>query len=424
MTAEFYKSEKDYYKLLGVTRESSEQEINKAYRKLAAKWHPDKNPDNIEEATEVFKKLTESKEVLTDSKKKEIYDKFGHEGLNNSGYEGPSDDIMREFMSSMFGGGGHPQQQNNLDIDITEECTMEELFNGKVIIKKYKRSANCKPCKSTGFSDGIDHKCSTCNGTGFMTQIIRMGPMVQQIRKPCGPCKGNGQDTNYSHCDKCKGKGQYEEENTLRFNIPVGAFNNSIIVIENQGNENKNHNGSYGNVKIQIKERSHERFTRGFTIKNIKEADDQFQSDLLMEMTITLAESICGFAREVEYLDGSKFNVVSDDLIKYNDVKVIPNYGMPKLQGKGRGNLFINFKIEYPTEKLPISARRKIWQNLTGATMSDFETVNNKQILEPNDKYKSFNNNRQQRGGGMPFPPGFNPFGGSRQEQAAECRSQ
>jgi DnaJ family protein A protein 2 len=307
---------------------------------------------------------------------------------------------------------------------MNEECTLEELFNGKLLVKKYKRLVNCKPCNTTGFSDGIDHKCKTCNGSGHITQIMRMGPMIQQIRKPCGSCRGNGLDSGHSHCDKCKGKGQVEEENTIRFNIPVGAFNNSTIIIENQGNENKTSNGNYGNIKMHIKEKSHSRFIRGFAIKNIKESDDQ--SDLLIEIQITLAESICGFSREIEYLDGSKFNIVSDDYVKTNDVKVIPNYGMPRLQGRGRGNLFVNFKIDYPKEKLGISARRKVWQNLTGGTLPDFETVNNKQILEPNDKYKSFNNNtnRNQQRQGMPFPPGFNPFGGSREEQAAECRTQ
>ena len=381
---------KDYYELLGIDKSADDATIKKAYRKLAVKYHPDKNIDNKAEAEIKFKEIAEAYEVLSNPDKRQKYDKFGHAGLQESG-AGPSPDFFNDIMKNFFGMGAAAQEEDVPDIEITEEVTLEELFVGKTVKRQIHRHSLCKPCNATGCADGKEHKCKNCNGNGVVIKQVRMGPMIQHMHEKCNVCNSTGVEKNTVMCSTCGGKRAVRESKVVEIHIPKGAASKNIITIHNEGNEipadERRGNKSRSNINIVIQEKPHPALKRMFVIRGKK--DDPDPADLLLEAEISLAESLCGFQRKIRQLDGSEFNFEVNNLIKHGEVIVIKGKGMPVLNKDNEyGDMFISFSVKYPDE-IPKQTKLRLWQLMTNTSYptKDKENANMVEIL-PIDKYQ------------------------------------
>lgn len=411
-------SKRDFYEILDISKSATPEEIKKAYRKMAIKWHPDKNPENKEEAESKFKEITEAYEILSNQEKRDIYDKYGHEGLSNDG--GQSADFMEDMIKRMFGMGGmmggDSDDEEVAPIQIIENCTLEELYTGKKVKRKITRHSLCNKCNGMGTNDGIEHVCKKCKGSGVVIRNIQSGFMVQVVQEKCKDCMGTGIDKSCTKCPKCKGTRANKEEVEISCDIPKGAYEKYTIEIENMGNEipqNERKGKNRSDVNIIVNELPHNVFKRSFIIKGKKEYPDP--ADLLMELEIDLAESLCGFQKKIKHLDGSEFTINYEHIIKHGDVFVIENKGMPTLNNNKYGDLYVSVKINYPKE-IPKNQQNKLWQILTNKpyklkendnnqiTMINIENIKKKN--EPRNHY--FNHGRPEHHGKGFYQNGFN----------------
>jgi DnaJ-class molecular chaperone len=400
---------KDLYGILGLTKEASQEEIKKAYRKLAVKWHPDKNLDNKTESENKFKDISEAYEILSNTEKKKIYDQHGYEGLKNQGFEQPDFEHMNDIFSQIFGGmGGFFNNKNNQEQEEREEITVEynvnieDLYTGKKNCKiNIPLSKPCEKCNKTGCKEKKEHRCHACNGRGIVLKQIRTGPFIQQIQEHCGHCNKTGIDKKAELCDVCNGKKNIRENTEITFDIPAGAYNNYSIKIKNM------------RIKIYIKEINNTNFKRMFVINGNQQPNP---ADLLYEMHISLAESICGFEKNINFINGKDINVVSEKIIKHGDIMVLPNKGMPYVNGDNEyGDIYVALIIDYPNE-ISKQTKNKIWQLLTNTSYNLLS--NDKKYIEmvsiDNYKPKSYanyqkdDNNKQHQQQSFRF--GFHQF--------------
>jgi DnaJ-class molecular chaperone len=413
-----YINEDDYYALLGVEKESKTQEIEKAFRKLSVKWHPDKQKfkdDSLkEDATKIFKKLSEAKEILCDENKRQIYDKYGLEGLKERGpdmHPEHHQEMMNEFMKQMFG-QNMSKASGVPDIKLQEEVSLEDLFTGKDYKKEIERYSLCKECNGYGTEDGLNHKCTDCGGSGVQIKVTRMGNVIQQQQQICTLCHGGGTDPKVDKCKKCNGKKLVKEKKEINIKIPKGAFGGITIGIRGEGNEippeDRNGSTTRTNIAINIKEKKHSLFERGFKIPKYKENSNP--KDLKLNLQISLVESLTGFSKKIKFLDGKDINILHEKIIKNGDVMVIPNYGMPVLNENKNGNLYVVFDVEYPDD-LNTTTKRRLWQLLTNTPYKEITNMPNKVTLESAEKYR-FEDFTNRHENGFPFmggmPPGFN----------------
>jgi len=314
---------KDYYEVLNVTREASVEDIKKAYRKLALVSHPDKGGD-----PEVFKEVSEAYNVLSDPDKKERYDRFGHEGLDESMTSGDPTDIFNSFFPG-FGGGGFPpgfnvrfqsnQQPDNRKRDTVEELhlSLEEVFVGKRKQVTIERIA---------VDQSKVKKCQTCKGQGKKVIIRQIGiGMIQQ---------------QVSDCDACVGSGFFVEEKyietkkeSLVFDVPVGAPDGLQIRLPGKANDFPGR--ETGDLIFVVKHKPH----KTFQVDGL---------NLILKLNINLLEAICGFSKVVKQLDNSNLKLVSKTVIKPGDNKIIRGEGLR--HQNSRGAIIVVFDVEFPSE--------------------------------------------------------------------------
>eukprot|EP01132_Coremiostelium_polycephalum_P006195 gene6195-7716_t len=330
-----------YYDVLGVSRDASETDIKKAYRKLAIKYHPDKNQDPA--AVEKFKEITVAYEVLSDKEKRGVYDKYGEEGLNG-GFS--ADDIFSQFMNSGFfpgGGRGRRGPRKGESLQHVLKVSLEDLYKGKVAKLALQKSVKCQDCDGKGANskspDAIK-KCDDCQGSGVKVTLRQIGPaMVQKLQQQCGTCKGEGQVIrDKDRCQKCKGNKTIQEKKTLEVNIDKGMKNGQKIVFQEEG-DYESPDIIPGDVVVILQQKEHPTFTR--------EGDD-----LVMEHKITLLEALTGFTFYITQLDGRVLTVKNPptQIIKPNDIKCIYNEGMPGYKRPfEKGRLFVKFDVIFPT---------------------------------------------------------------------------
>lgn len=389
----------DYYEILGVDKSADEKTIKSAYRKLASKWHPDKHPEQDKsKAEEKFKEIAQAYEVLSDPEKRELYDKYGKQGLEENGF-GPNmqnmEDILRNF-SSMFGGMGgfgfdNTQQEEEIpDITFVEELPLESLYSGTTIKKTIERYSLCEPCNGTGNADGQEHKCTGCNGAGFKVRIMQPHPgMIQQMREPCKSCMGTGCSKS-DPCKKCNGSPAKKEKVSLEFVVKPGSGNRTCITVENSGNEipkneRRKADRSRSDVIMVVKEISHDKFKRNFVIKDEKESLDP--ADLLLELEISLAESLCGFQKTIDHISGKPLTIKYNDTIRHGSFLVVPKAGMPELDDNTKfGDLFVHVNVA--EEKVDPEKRKKIWQLLTDTPYQIKGTGSNIKEMISMNEYK------------------------------------
>jgi molecular chaperone DnaJ len=331
---------KDYYEVLGVARDAGEDEIKKAYRKLALKYHPDKNPGN-KEAEERFKEAAEAYEVLRDQEKRQIYDRFGHEGLQGTGFTGfrgfedifsSFGDIFEDFFGfgSRRGGRTRARQGNSLRYDL--EISLEEAFTGTEAQIAFPRFSICEECEGSGMSQGArPETCSTCQGRG---QIIRTQGFFQ-ISTTCPTCRGTGQIV-LNPCRNCKGQGRVRTERKISVNIPAGVDTGSQLRLRGEG-EPGEHGGPPGDLYVVIRVKEHGFFSRE-------------NDDLVCQIPVSFVQAALGDYVNIPLLgDDKTYRLEIPGGTQPGEVIEIPKLGMPNLRNKNsRGNLYVKIQVKIP----------------------------------------------------------------------------
>jgi len=328
------------YEVLGVAPDATEAELKKAYRKLALKYHPDKNP----EAGDKFKEISHAYEVLSDSQKRGIYDQFGEDGLNGQGGMGggmDAEDLFSQlFGGGMFGGGGRRGQpsgpRRGKDIAHSLKVSLEDFYMGKTTKLALQKHVLCSKCNGRGGKEGAVQTCRNCNGQGVKVSLRQMGPMVQQIQQPCHECRGEGQIINEKdRCNACHGKKIVSERKVLEVFIDKGMKNGQKITFAGEGDQLPDI--IPGDIIIVLEEKPHDRFERK-------------GDDLLYNAKIDLLTALAGGQFAITHLDGRVLvvNILPGETIKNGQMKMIPNEGMPTYRHHNTGNLYIRFDVDFP----------------------------------------------------------------------------
>lgn len=377
-------NKRDYYEILGVARNASKDELKKAYRKLAMQYHPDRNPGD-KEAEEKFKEAAEAYEVLNDDDKRAKYDRFGHDGLRNSGFGGSDftdiNDIFSHF-SDIFGGGsifddffgntssrGRRRSTNTpgSDLRVVINLTLEEIATGTEKKIKLKRYVKCTDCNGTGAEKGTSKKsCPVCKGSGEIRQVTRsiFGQFVNIT--PCSSCNGEGDVVDIA-CKKCQGEGRYQDESTVKIQVPAGVHDGSYMTMRNQGNAGKR-GGDNGDLVVVFKEIEHQYFSRD-------------EDNIIYELHLSIPEAILGTEVEVPSLTG-KAMVTIEPGTQSGKLLKMSNKGIKHLNQPGYGDQIIKVTVEIPKK---ISAKeRELIKEL--ATQPNFKS----KISEDKGFFKKF----------------------------------
>ncbi|MCX7970735.1 MAG: molecular chaperone DnaJ [Negativicutes bacterium] len=335
-------SKRDYYEILGVSRSASDEEIKKAFRKLARKYHPDVNKDNRKEAEEKFKEINEAYEVLSDRQRRSRYDQFGHaafDGAAGGGFDtGGFSDIFDMFFGgfggfSSRGGGGRPGPERGGDIRYNLEIEFEQAAFGAEIEIEIPRSEECTACAGSGAASRSDiETCSQCNGSG-QTQVVQntlFGRMVNVTT--CSRCNGEGTIIR-KNCPRCNGRGRVRTRRKIKVKIPAGVDNGARIRVAGEG-EAGMRGGPAGDVYIFLFVKEHRLFKR-----------DGY--NLLMEVPISFVQAALGAEIEIATLDGRETLLIPEG-IQSGTVLTLKNRGVAKLRGGGRGDLLITVRVVTP----------------------------------------------------------------------------
>lgn len=348
-------SKRDYYDILGVGKSASEAELKKAYRKLAMKYHPDRNKGDAE-AEKKFKEAAEAYEILRDPEKKARYDQFGHAGVNGQGgfggggVEFDMEDIFSRFGDifgggffgeEMFGGGrGRSRGRRSTgtpgsDMKIRMPLTLEEIAYGTEKTLKVKKQVKCKTCTGTGAASNSDFEtCGTCNGMGEVRQVTRtmLGQMVNV--QPCPTCQGEGRIIK-NKCKTCHGEGREKGEETVKVNIPSGVSNGNYITLRGQGNAGRR-GGEPGDLIVLIEEKEHEHFIRE-------------GNNIYFDLTLTIPEAILGAEKEVPTLKG-KAKLRIEAGTQPGKLLRMRGKGIIGLNNSGEGDQFVRINVFMPKD--------------------------------------------------------------------------
>jgi len=331
-----------FYEILDVAPTATDAELKKAYRKLALKFHPDKN--KAEDAEEKFKKISMAYETLADPKKREVYDKGGEEALKGGGGSGHDFHSPMDIFDLFFGGGGGRRgggprgPRKGKDVVHQLKVTLDDLYNGSTRKLALQKSVICSKCEGRGGKEGSVQKCGNCRGTGMQVRIQQLGPgMVQQIQSVCGECRGEGQviDPKF-RCKNCMGKKIIKERKILEVHIDKGMKDGQQIHFTGEGDQEPD--VEPGDVVIVLDEQEHEKFKRR-------------GNDLIMTMNLELVEALCGFQKTVTTLDQRTLVVtnIPGDVVKHEDIKQITGEGMPVYRDPfTKGRLIIQFSVKFP----------------------------------------------------------------------------
>jgi molecular chaperone DnaJ len=339
---------RDYYEILGVAREASEQEVKSAYRKLALKYHPDRNPDDAQ-AEERFKEAAEAYGVIGDAQKRQRYDTYGHAGLSGGGGFDPTvfsdfSDILGEFFG--FGdifGRRRSGPRRGSDLRYNLELGFEEAAFGTEATLQIPRVEGCRTCGGNGAAPGSEPTtCTTCNGAGQVT--FQQG--FFQVARTCGRCRGTGR-VIANRCKDCAGEGRTVVQHKRQIPIPGGVDTGSQLRIEGEG-EAGAAGGPPGDLYVVIRVQDHPFFEREGT-------------SLSCEIPISLTQATLGATLEVPTLEGGTAKVRVPEGTQTGQAFRVRGQGVPNLGGKGRGDLHVAVRVVVPT-KLTAEQRKLLEQ--------------------------------------------------------------
>lgn len=335
---------KDYYAVLGVSRDASAEDVKKAYRQAAMKYHPDRNPGD-KEAEEKFKACAEAYEVLSDPQKRQLFDNYGEEGLTargvHHGFRGFEDifsnfaDIFGDFGFG-FGGGGRQRQRVRRGRDLRHEIgvTLEEVAKGATRKIKVRKPAPCPDCGGTGAAgpDAIQ-TCPACQGHGMVTRVSRQGFATFQSTAPCGKCGGTGKKIS-APCSRCSGEGMVRVEKVVEVQIPAGVEDGQQMRLDGEGEEVAG--GVPGDLYILLREEEHPLFERR-------------GADLFAPLRVDLMTAVEGGTAELQGADGETLRIKIEEGAQSGVVKVIEGKGLPVLGRRNvRGNLYLQLWVATP----------------------------------------------------------------------------
>jgi molecular chaperone DnaJ len=341
-------SKRDYYEVLGVSKSANEAEIKKSYRKIAMKYHPDRNPDN-KEAEEKFKEAAEAYEVLSDADKKARYDRYGHAGMQGGGgFSGSGmtmDDIFSQF-GDIFGDGGSPFEsffggsarrqsrgQKGSNIRIKVPLSLEEISEGVTKKIKVKKQSTCSTCGGSGAKDSGSLKtCTTCNGGGYVRQIKSTFLGQMQTTSVCPSCNGNGKVVT-AKCGTCKGEGRNYGQETIEIDIPAGVEEGMQLSMRGKGNAGMN-GGPNGDLLINIEEKKHEHLTRD-------------GMNVIFDLFLNFGDAALGTSAKIPTLNGEvKIKIPAGT--QAGKILRLREKGLPQVQSYRKGDQLIHVNIWTP----------------------------------------------------------------------------
>lgn len=333
------KKKQDYYELLHISKSASAEEIKAAYRKSAMKYHPDRNQgDKV--AEEKFKMVSEAYEVLSDGQKRQIYDRFGHEGLSGQGYHGPQDvgdifssfgSIFEEFFGFGSAGGSSTRASRGADLRYDLVISFKEAVFGIEKEIEFEKNTHCAPCKGSGQRPGSKSStCKTCRGQGQ----IRRNQGFFSVAVACHTCQGQGTIIE-EPCKSCRGSGQSKEHKKISVKIPAGVDTGLKLRVSGEGEGGAN-GGPFGDLYVFLHvEESHQFARDGF--------------DVICKKTIGIAQAALGCELKVETLDGEKTITVPAGS-QHGQRIVLAGEGIPHIRGVGRGDFYVELHIHVPTK--------------------------------------------------------------------------
>ena len=343
---------RDYYEVLGVGRNATDEEIKKAYRKKAIQYHPDKNPGD-KEAEEKFKEAAEAYDVLSNKEKRAKYDQFGHAGLDGqagpdfSGGFGNLNDILRDLFGGGFGGfggfsgfGGDSQRQNagqrvykGRDIRVRVRLTLDEIARGTEKEIQIERNVPCPDCGGKGAKNTADIKvCPSCKGSGQVKRVVNSFFGQTVTYSTCQQCNGEGKIVT-NPCHTCSGTGLVRRKETVRVRIPAGVEDGMQLTMRGQGHSAKN-NGINGDLLIVINEIEDPEIKRD-------------GNNLTYTKIISIPEAVMGATVEIPCLDG-KYNVKVEPGAQSGTVIRLKGKGLPTVNGYGTGDMYVKFIVYVP----------------------------------------------------------------------------
>ncbi len=379
---------KDYYAILGVSKTATDDELKKAYRKMAKKYHPDANPDNKEEAEKKFKEVNEAYEVLSDPKKRKMYDQFGTvdpQGFGGAGgpfgggnyysYSSSNwDDFgdLGDIFSSFFGGGFGGQRatrKNNgprkgEDLNYSMDISFEESFLGiekEIVIS---RKETCSKCHGTGAKPGTNPiKCATCGGTGQIRQMQNTILGQVQTTRTCSDCHGTGEIIT-SPCETCGGKGTVRKNPKVKVKIPAGIGDNQTVVLRGQGNPGQK-GGPNGDLYITLRIRNNTIFKRE-------------GNNVICNIPISITQATLGAELEIPMVDGSKEKYKIPEATQTGTQFTIRGKGFKNINSSSYGNFI--FKVVVQTPKRLTKEQRELLTQLA-KTMNEQPPVRKKGLF-------------------------------------------
>ncbi|MCW3077647.1 MAG: dnaJ [Bacteroidetes bacterium] len=365
-------AKRDYYEILGVSRSASDDEIKKAYRKLAIKYHPDKNPDD-HKAEENFKEAAEAYEILSNPDKRQRYNQYGHAGVsgNSAGAHGGMnmDDIFSQFGdifggafggfggSSRGGGGRRVNRGSNLRVKV--KLNLHEIANGvekKIKVNKY---VGCKTCSGSGAKSGQYDTCKMCNGTGVFTRVQQTILGAMQTQTTCTSCGGEGRIIK-DKCNTCHGDGVVRDEEVISINIPAGVAEGMQLSMQGKGNAAPR-GGINGDLLIAIEEEEHPQLKRE-------------GNHLIYSLSISFPDAALGTNVEIPTVD-NKVKIKIDPGTQGGKVLRLKGKGLPDVNGYGRGDLLVEISVFTPT-------------HLTSEEKKTIEQLKSSKNFEPNPDKK------------------------------------
>lgn len=372
-------SKRDYYEVLGVDRNASEGDLKKAYRRMAMKYHPDRNPG--EEGEQKFKEAKEAYEILSDSQKRAAYDQFGHAGVDPSmggGQGGPGfggfGDAFDEFFGDIFGGGrgrgGGPQVYRGSDLAYRMELTLEDAISGVTREIRIPASEICDKCSGTGAKAGTTPvPCTTCGGSGK----VRMQQGFFSVAQTCPTCHGSGKEIK-DPCPSCRGAGRVKREKTLSVRIPAGVDNSDRIRLSGEGEPGEN-GGPPGDLFVEVTVREHSIFRRD-------------GDDLYCEIPVSIVTATLGGRVDVPCLGNSQCVTLKiPPESQTGKLFRLRGKGVKSVRSSGRGDLLCRMVVETPVK---LSSKQKELLSQFGASLDERREKHSPHHSSWLDKVKGF----------------------------------